>query len=338
MEGTTCYLSQYANAIYVLNADKANPSSVYIYDATAKSWSVQSIDTSSGFDPTNFATILDHDTNVFYAYSKGSIYALDMGLLKKANSTALAWIDVQSPDLDTTPNAAPDVAKVPGRNTQGYEPTLALARNHVHFLGVPGLKDGSDKIFIIHYSYMQPAPQSYSPAFPNTHGKTASFFLSSTISAPQKEYAFIPDDGSSTYVINAERNTTKVLAGPPSEDKLGVLSASMTALVRVGSDGKVVWMAYDPSSSSSSSSWNTLDKLPSFLVATEQTSTGKATRTPGTGTLKATGTGLGGVAASGSPVQDRTSGALREGEGVKMILGVGVALVWSVVATFGLGI
>ena len=29
----------------------------------------------------------------------------------------------------------------------------------------------------------------------------------------QQEFAFIPDDGSATYVVNVERNSTKVLTG-----------------------------------------------------------------------------------------------------------------------------
>ena len=47
---------------------------------------------------------------------------------------------------------------------------------------------------------MQPAPQSFGN-FPTTHGKTASFFLNEGV---QQEFAFIPDDGSATYVINVE--------------------------------------------------------------------------------------------------------------------------------------
>lgn len=37
--------------------------------------------------------------------------------------------------------------------------------------------------------------------FPTTHGKAASFFLDADV---QHEFAFIPDDGSATYVINVE--------------------------------------------------------------------------------------------------------------------------------------
>jgi hypothetical protein len=47
---------------------------------------------------------------------------------------------------------------------------------------------------------MQPAPQSMG-SFPTSHGKTASFFLTGTV---QEEFAFIPDDGSNTYVVNVQ--------------------------------------------------------------------------------------------------------------------------------------
>ena len=47
---------------------------------------------------------------------------------------------------------------------------------------------------------MQPAPQSMGN-FPTSHGKTASFFLEAGV---QQEFVFIPDDGSTTYVVNVE--------------------------------------------------------------------------------------------------------------------------------------
>ena len=68
------------------------------------------------------------------ALSKGEIYSLDMGLMKAANSTALSWVDVQKPAFDTN----------------NYNPVMALAQNHVHFLDVPGVPAGSAMIFVIH--------------------------------------------------------------------------------------------------------------------------------------------------------------------------------------------
>lgn len=60
--------SQFTNAVYVLAADSKNMAAVYIYDATAKSWSTQSVNADK-FDPTDFGAILDHDTNVFCGLS-----------------------------------------------------------------------------------------------------------------------------------------------------------------------------------------------------------------------------------------------------------------------------
>lgn len=128
---------------------------VYIYDATAKSWSTQAVNAGK-FDPTNFGAILDHDTNVFCgfyhtfsyfltrtefviidAYSKGELFSLDMELLKAGNGATKDWNDVQTVPWDAST----------------YQPTMALAQNHIHFLGVPGVPDGSAKIFVIHCAF-----------------------------------------------------------------------------------------------------------------------------------------------------------------------------------------
>jgi hypothetical protein len=148
--------------------DTANPTFIYIYDATAKSWSNQTVVTNS-FDYSNFAAILDHDTNFFCAfvflfslylvnrmlnlplssldaYSSGDTYSLDMALLKAGTGTAIPWNSVQQPDLSANTSGT----IIPGANTAGYQPVLALAQNHVQFLNVPGLPAGSCKIFVIH--------------------------------------------------------------------------------------------------------------------------------------------------------------------------------------------
>jgi hypothetical protein len=182
-----------------MGADASNPSNIHIYDASAKSWSTQSVQKSS-FDPSNFAAILDHDTNVFCpysselvylsfliqcsdAYSGGDIFSLDMELLKAANSTSKQWNDVQKVDWDTS----------------SYQPTMALAQNHIHFIGVPGVNQGSVRIFVIHcvfpcvcclwphgliallVSFLQPDPQPFGN-FPNMPGKTASIFKDQGVS------------------------------------------------------------------------------------------------------------------------------------------------------------
>ena len=90
------------------------------------------------------------------AYSKTELFSLDMSSLKAGTSTPLPWNDVQSPDLSPfTADAAATVTQTPGANTQGYQPVIALAQNHVHFLGVPGVAAGNAKIFVIHCEYMR---------------------------------------------------------------------------------------------------------------------------------------------------------------------------------------
>ena len=61
------------------------------------------------------------------------MYALDLGEQTAAKSDAIAWQDVQ-----TTPYGS------------DYAPVMALAQNHVHFIGVPGVPAGSVDIFVIH--------------------------------------------------------------------------------------------------------------------------------------------------------------------------------------------
>jgi hypothetical protein len=300
---TTCYLSQFANAIYVLNADTANPSSVYIYDATALSWSTQKVVTNT-FDPSNFAAILDHDTNVFYAYSNAELFSLDMGLLKAANSTPIPWLAIQSPDLSNGNSGT----ITPGANTNGYQPTMALAQNHVFFMGVSGLPAGSVKIFVIHFSYLQPAPQSMGK-FPTTHGKTASFFQDSGV---QQEFAFIPDDGSTTYVVNVETNTTKTLTGPPQQDSFATYSASTSALVQLTTGGKVSFLAYNETTTTSGGTWNTITKIPVAVFSTSGNSSGNASSSASGATPTSTGSstsGSNGTSKSGSSSIIRAAGS-----------------------------
>lgn len=103
-------------------------------------------------------------------------------------------------------------------------------------------------------SYFQPQAQAYplpdGSAFPATHGKTASFFQASGV---QQEFAFIPDDGSNTFVINVETNTTQSLAGPPSKDPNAIYAASVTALVQLDSTGALSFLPYKEGDASTNS-------------------------------------------------------------------------------------
>ena len=59
-----------------------------------------------------------------------------MALLTSANATALPWNDVQK-----TPYG------------DSYQPVMALAQNHIHFIDVPGTPAGDANIFVIHCAY-----------------------------------------------------------------------------------------------------------------------------------------------------------------------------------------
>ncbi|CDO70625.1 hypothetical protein BN946_scf184748.g23 [Trametes cinnabarina] len=266
---TTCYLAQFFNAIYFMNADKSNPSDVHIYDAGAKAWSTQKT-TTGNFDPSSFNAILDHDTNVFYALSHNELFFLDMGELKTANSSALAWQDIEkSPYPDS------------------YQPVMALAQNHIHFLDVPDVPAGSADIF------------------------TASFFQSEGV---QQEFAFIPDDGSMTYVINVENNSTKTLAGPTTKDPKAQYAASITALVQLDSTGAVSFIPYKQGddSTNAKAAWANVAKIaaaapPGSSSAVSGSASGTATGVHSSGTGVPSGTIQSGAASptsSGSANKD----------------------------------
>lgn len=288
---TSCYLSQFTNAIYVMNGDASNPSNIHLYDATTKSWSTQTVTTGT-FDPSSFNAILDHDTNVFYAVSKGELFSLDMALLTSANATALPWNDVQK-----TPYG------------DSYQPVMALAQNHIHFIDVPGTPAGDANIFVIHFSYFQPEVQSYPIAdgstFPATHGQVSSFFQESGV---QQEFVFIPDDGSKTYVINVETNTTQALAGPTTKDAKATYFAGLSSLVQLDSAGAVSYLPYQQgnTAANSAATWSPVSALSSVVPVTTSASSAAAS-----GTAKASGTasstGSAKASSSASPSSSNTS-------------------------------
>ena len=297
---TSCYLAQFFNAIYVLNGDAKNPNSIYIYDAGAKAWSNQTT-TPGSFDYSSAEAILDHDTNVFCelshsassapphplpdAFSKGKLYNLNMAELKAARSSALKWEFVG--DLGFPDN---------------YNPTMALAQNHIHFLNVGNDGAGNARIFVIHckpssprwgigfslthlVSYLQPDLQDYpgEKTFPAAHGQTASFFKQT---GPQQEFAYIPDDFSGTYVINVENNSTRTLPPPMVKDTKSSYVAGITSLVQLDSTGGVSFVPYVPgkSSDNANATWSTIKALAG--LASPSTSTSGNPQATGAGGTK----------------------------------------------------
>ncbi|KAJ3721417.1 hypothetical protein DFJ43DRAFT_684085 [Lentinula guzmanii] len=281
---TTCYLSQFYNAIYVLNGDSSNPSNVHVFDPTAKSWTTQ---VTSGGPTDGYSAVLDHDTNVFYVLSdSGELWFLSFeNITTAAQSSTIAWTDVEKAGFDTT----------------NYQPVMALANNHVHFLNVPGVAAGSADIFVIHFSWFQPDPQSYGN-FPAQHGQTTSIFEPAN-DGVQLAFAYIPDDGSATYVIDVVSNTTTSMAGPSTKDSSAIYFASDAAIVQLTSSGAVNYIPYTNSSSDSSASWSSVKNLVSVAP------TSSASSASGTATKSASGSAASGTSTSSSSSSSTSNGA-----------------------------
>lgn len=135
-------------------------------------------------------------------------------------------------------------------------------------------------------------------AFPATHGQATSFFQTSDV---QQEFAFIPDNGSKTYVINVETNSTQALAGPTTKDAKATYAASITALVQLDSTGAVTFLPYKQgdASTNTNAAWS---KVANLAAASPP---GSGTSATPSGSSSASGSGSGSHAPvptkSGSP-------------------------------------
>lgn len=227
------------------------------------------------------------------ALSKGEMFFLDMGSLTAANSSALSWMDVGAP------SAWGDLSS--------YSPTMALAQNHVHFIDVPGLSSGQADIFVIHFSFFQPEAQGYG-SFPESHGQAVSFFQPSDV---QQEFVYVPDDGSATYVINVESNSTQTLAGPSVKDSGAQYFAGITSLVQLSAaQGSLQFLPYKEGSDNSAASWTKITSvtIPSGSDSSNSSASANSTASgsSGSGSATHTASGSGSSASSGT-----TSGAER---------------------------
>jgi len=325
---TQCFLSQYENAVYVIDGDQSNPSDVHIYDATALSWSTQQV-TLAGVDPTSLVAILDHDTNVLFALSAGVLYQLDMTQQKAAAGT-ISWANVGNPSFTTT----------------NYSPVMALAQNHIHFLDVPGSQPGMADIFVIHYAYFQPAAQLFKAStgntFPVQHGKTASFFLPDVW---QEQFAYVPDDGSATYVVDVANNVTTPFPGPSDTSAGSVYTASTSALVQLSSSNTLSFLPYNQNTgaNNANAAWTaiTISGLPaassnsssasgSSTGSSSATSTVSGTMsktTSGSVSAKTTASGSNTASSSGSSGTAKPNGAVGRTSGGAVVLGSALAAV-----------
>jgi len=270
--------SQFFDAVYVVGGDKANPTNVYIYDAAKKSWTTQA--TTGGHDTTSFEAILDHDTNFFYAASKGELWALNMSTEAAASSSPIAWSDQGTVEVDVTDG-----------------PTFAVAQNHIFFFGVPNAAAGSTPVFVIHFAFWQPGAQAMGGSFPSSHGQATSIFLDTGV---QQQIAFIPDDGSQTYIIDVETNTTSTMPGPSTKDPKSLYFASTTSIVQLASNGAVSWIPFNPTDTSANSNakWSSVANLAAVAPPSGSSTSTNSSSSKTTGGGGAAGTGTGTSTAS----------------------------------------
>jgi hypothetical protein len=163
--------------------------------------------------------------------------------------------------------------------------------------------------------YFQPDPQAFptpTGTIPATYGQTASFFQSAGVRAElfafsiikkpypaiqvQEAFAFIPSDGSATYVLNVETNTTQVLAGPSTKDAAATYYASIDSLVQLDSQGDVSYLPFNPSDTTANAAaqWSKVVSLataapPSSVSnssSTSSTSSGSPKASPSLGSSK----------------------------------------------------
>ncbi|CAE6475398.1 unnamed protein product [Rhizoctonia solani] len=281
---TQCFTSEYFNAIYFINADNSQPNAIHIFDATTQTWSTQQTTVPNGLDPTSMVAILDHDTNVFFAFSKGNLYSVEMLERKAATPDPVAWGVTNPPNFDAS----------------NYKPVMALAQNHIHFLDTEG--EGLARIFVIHFAYWQPEIQYYAPGngagtFPKKHGQVASFFTGDT--QAQKKWAFVPDDLSGTYVSDINSNTTTVLPGPPAstgfasnpEGLMGRFCASPGALVYLSPANELHYIGIDQNNMAASAG-NPWAKIASPELVAAAAADPTSTASDATGTATATASGM----------------------------------------------
>ncbi|KAJ3211534.1 hypothetical protein HDU67_004437 [Dinochytrium kinnereticum] len=238
-ENTRCFLSHYIDAIYVMNGDKANPRDIHIYQVSTGLWSTQKVDSGPSPNPSTSLTAIDHNTNVFYSLdldTSGTLYNLKIGdAATVASPIPVKW------DVSTSLSFGQTFSSATPRSQY---PAVGPAHNHLYYLNVPGVEAGEARAFVIHYNYEQPEVVRYSgAAFPKGPGTGVMLFR--TDMQPSSVFGFIPLDGSATFLVDTNTNTSTSLPGPPAELTQGDVNNAVryaggsTHIVGVSPDGKV---------------------------------------------------------------------------------------------------
>jgi hypothetical protein len=173
-----------------------------------------------------------------------NMVSLDFGSVTNTAAGSLAWEVVGTPKIAA----------------ENYRVTAAGSSNHINYFGVPGTEAGSTNMFVIHYSYWQPTPATYTAVggknFPAQSGQAVSF-LTSNSTLPPYQNLFVPDDFSASYIVthytadwsyNDTRsapmavnlvNSTQELPAPTAQDKESSYACSVTDCVQIDTQGNI---------------------------------------------------------------------------------------------------
>lgn len=77
----------------------------------------------------------------------------------------------------------------------------------------------------------------------------------------QKEFAFFPQDGSGSYVINILTNTTLVLPNPPSKDASALYAGCATSLVQLDGSKTLSYLPYVQGSAQLPTAWKKIGTI-----------------------------------------------------------------------------
>ncbi|KAJ3345545.1 hypothetical protein HDU83_003963, partial [Entophlyctis luteolus] len=281
----TCSFAPYLNYITVLNGDSSKGMSVlHVFDTTSSTWSIVPLTGTDSPSTTNYVATLDHDTNVIYAYSNGIMYRIDyansLDQLAKNPSLTLEWLS------EVNGNAQPFTG------SSYTSPVMGQGTNHLHFFNQPDLSAGEAWIFVIHYAWWQPTPQSYG-TFAQKPGQTV-YIPSTDQSKVPNTFAYIPDDGTATILIDVNTNTSTILSGFGNSGSTYRYAATSSYIVQFDTTGgKLKVLPVSGGDVSFTAVLPTVTQLPTVSVVSTTTTTvstaGAAITTTGSKTSGAVG-------------------------------------------------
>ncbi|KAJ3109481.1 hypothetical protein HK100_003285 [Physocladia obscura] len=274
----TCSFSPFYNYITVLNGDSSLGLTVlHVFSTLNQTWTKVPL-TGTSIPSSNLVASMDHDTSVIYAYSDNTLYRIDYAdsLGGTLSTLSLQWLT----NFNNTPQ--------PFDGSAYTSPVFGQGTNHLHFLNVPGAAAGLAYIFVVHYAWWQPTSQSYG-SFPQSAGQSVYIPAADQTNAPSV-FAFLPDDGSATYLVDTVANSTTTLTGFGSSGaafRYAATSSNIIQLDTTTGDLKVL-----PVAGGSVSAGTGVALLPSVSVSASSasaTSTSKGLASASTSTTTSTG-------------------------------------------------